>query len=237
MRPRGTINSISTRLTRRGVQAALLGILCTVVASGVACSREGKATADPKRQKAPSPVRITAAAVEARDVQRMVELVGTLRPEEEVTVANENPGIIQRVLVDLGDRVSAGQLLVQLDPRDARFTLEQVEANLAASGKALGRARATLAASHANVARARAILENPRVNRRRFEELFAEGAVAASQRDAAVTEAEVAEASLRSAETQLESDREGVVVTEASVAQAEAALATARTAWWRSWRA
>lgn len=207
--------------------AALLWTLLAVAILMGACSREGRGNAATGGQKAQAPVRITAAAVEARDVQRTVELVGTLRPEEEVTISNENPGTLERILVDLGDRVTAGQLLVQLDPRDARSALEQAQANLAAARKTLGRARAAVAASQANVNRARAVLENAWVNRRRFEELFAEGAVAASQRDAAVTEADVAEATLRAAEAQLESDREAVAATEAGVAQAEAAVAIA----------
>ncbi|HSB68572.1 MAG TPA: efflux RND transporter periplasmic adaptor subunit [Candidatus Methylomirabilis sp.] len=201
-------------------------LLILAVLAG-ACSREDKAVAVPKGPAARPAVRITAAVVEARPVERTVELVGTLRPQEEITVSNENPGTVERILVDLGDRVTAGQLLVRLDPRDARYAFDQAQATLASAKKALDRARANLAASQANVRRARAVLENAQVNRRRFEELFAEGAVSASQRDAAATDADVALASLGAAEGQLESDREAIGVAEATIAQAEAALQTA----------
>lgn len=206
----------------------LLGSLLVLAALAGACSREDKAAALPKGPGIRPAARITAAMVEARAVERTVELVGTLRPEEELTISNENPGIVERILVDLGDRVTQGQLLVQLDPRDARYGFDQAQANLTSARKAFDRARANLAASQANVQRARAVLENAQVNRRRFEDLLAEGAVSASQRDAAVTDAEVARASLGTAEGQLESDREAVAVAQAAIAQMEAALQTAQ---------
>jgi len=61
-----------------------------------------------------------------------------------------------------------------------------------------------------------------------LRELFKSRAVAASQRDQAVTEAEVAEAGLRVAEAQVQSDMEAVAAAEAAILQAEAAVETAR---------
>jgi membrane fusion protein (multidrug efflux system) len=78
------------------------------------------------------------------------------------------------------------------------------------------------------VARQQATLELARANRWRFEELFKGRVVSASQRDQAVTDAEVAEAALRSAEAQVKSDREGVAAADAAIQQAEAALKTAQ---------
>jgi multidrug resistance efflux pump len=210
---------------------------CSLIGLGVwlpACSREDKPAAQPEQsppaaqvQTSQPTVRVTAARVELRDVQRTVEFVGTLKPEDELTISNESPGTVARILVDLGDLVTAGQLLVTLDPREAQFALDQAEANLSASRRALARAKANLAAGEANVARARAVLGNAQTNRRRFEALFAEGAVSANQRDSAVTETDVAQASLRSVEAQLESDREAIAAAEAAITQAGAGVATA----------
>jgi membrane fusion protein (multidrug efflux system) len=85
-----------------------------------------------------------------------------------------------------------------------------------------------LEASIAGVKRQQATLELARANRWRFEELFKGRVVSASQRDQAVTEAEVAEAALRAAEAQVQNDREAVAAAEAAIHQAEAALETAR---------
>jgi len=228
-------DGMASRVYRCRATGAVLGCSLTLLVAWLpACSREDKPAARPEQPppaaqvEASQPtVRVRAARVELRDVQRTVEFVGALKPEDELTISNESPGTVARIPVDLGDRVTAGQLLVALDPREAQFSLDQAEASLGASRRALGRAKANLAASEANVVRARAVLENARTNRRRLEALFADGAVSANQRDSAVTDSEVAQASLRSMEAQAESDRETIAAAEASIAQAEAAVAVA----------
>jgi membrane fusion protein (multidrug efflux system) len=85
-----------------------------------------------------------------------------------------------------------------------------------------------LGASLAGVTRQQATLDFARTNRERFEELSKDGAVSASERDQAVTGADVAEATILAAEAQVESDRAAVAAAEAAIDQAEAALETYR---------
>ena len=106
--------------------------------------------------------------------------------------------------------------------------LDNAAANLAAMQKNAARAQAALRASLAGVTRQQATMNFARTNRERFEELSKDGAVSASQRDQAVTEADVAEATIRAAEAQVENDRAAVAAAEAAIDQAEAALKTAR---------
>jgi membrane fusion protein (multidrug efflux system) len=137
-------------------------------------------------------------------------------------------GIIQQRLFEEGAEIKAGQVLYQIDRAPLQATHDNAAANLAAARKAVDRARAGTDASRAGVLRQRAVVENAQTNRKRFEALAAEGAVSASQRDQAVTEADVAVATLRTTEAQVESDREAVGVAEAAVQQAAAALESAR---------
>jgi membrane fusion protein (multidrug efflux system) len=136
-------------------------------------------------------------------------------------------GLIQKRLFEEGSEIKAGQLLYQIDPAPLQAAYDNATANLAAARRGTERARAALAASRAGVVRQRAVVENARTNRKRFEDLLAEGAVSASQRDQAATEADVAEATLISTEAQVESDREAIAAAEAAIRQAEAALKTA----------
>ncbi|HVP78362.1 MAG TPA: efflux RND transporter periplasmic adaptor subunit, partial [Thermodesulfobacteriota bacterium] len=85
-----------------------------------------------------------------------------------------------------------------------------------------------LEASIASVARQRATLELARTNRSRYENLYEKRVISALQRDQAVTDAEVAEATLRSNEAQVKNDQESVAVAEAAIRQAEAAIEMAR---------
>lgn len=214
-----------TRLPGRG-----LAIGAALLAFGLAaCSRSGPADAQGKPGDAKvTRIPITTAPAAAREIARTVEVTGTLLPFEEVTLTNEQAGTVEALLVDLGDRVEPGQLLLRLDDREARLALTQAEANLLAAERALGRARAAAEAARATVARAQAALEEARLNRKRFEDLFAEGAVSASQRDTARTQDEMAAATVREAEAQAESEAQGVQTAAAAVEQARAALGLAR---------
>jgi len=215
-----------TRL--RPLQLALLSG-CILAALG--CSREKTGTPAANAAPGQRKVSITSARAEGRDVQRSVQIVGTLISQEEVTLSNEVPATIERILVDMGDRVQRGQTLIKLDEREARLEAERMTASLQASREALTRSRQVLDSSRANVERAQAVLSDAQVNLKRFQGLFAEGAISASQRDSAQTQYDVGVASLRVAEAQYESDRAAIKNAEANVELAVATLELARKHW------
>lgn len=66
-------------------------------------------------------------------VAEPVELAGRVRARSEVAVRPQAAGAITAVHVRVGDRVKAGQLLVELDPTVARAQVDQAEAALAAA--------------------------------------------------------------------------------------------------------
>jgi len=65
-----------------------------------------------------------------RDVRRQVDVVGTLAAREEVTVSAEVEGRVARIVHDLGDRLNAGDTLVELDQEKLRFKAEEQRAGL-----------------------------------------------------------------------------------------------------------
>lgn len=137
-------------------------------------------------------------------------------------------GIIKKRLFEEGSDVKAGDTLYEIDPALFETAYNNAEANLNAARKSLDRSRAALEVTLASLIRQKATVELARKNRERFEELVNEGAVSESQRDQAVTEANIAEATLMAIEAQVRSDREAVAVAEAAVKLAEASLETAR---------
>jgi membrane fusion protein (multidrug efflux system) len=147
-------------------------------------------------------------------------LVAEIRPQ--VT------GIIQKRLFEEGSDVRAGNVLYQIDPAPFQAAYDNASANLAGARRAAEKARAALEASKAGVARQKATLELARTNRWRYEELFKRSVISALQRDQAVTDCDVAEATLKSADAQVRNDEEAVAVAEAAIKQAEAAAETAR---------
>ena len=202
--------------------------LCGIALLVVGCSREKSGAVPANAAPGERKIALTVAHAEGREVRRAVQIVGTLMAEEEVTLANDVPATVARILVDMGDRVQKDQILLKLDEREARLEVERSAANLQAAREALSRARQVLEASGANVERAQAVLADARINLKRFQDLLGEGAISASQRDSAQTQYDVAVASLRSSDAQYESDRATIKNAEANVEQAVAGLDLAR---------
>lgn len=95
----------------------------------VGCSRE-----KPKEVKAsapPPPVEVTAARAEVRKVVRTIDVVGSLAPEETVTVSGEVAGRVAAVHADFGQTVRKGQVLVELEKTEIALQLDRAKAALA----------------------------------------------------------------------------------------------------------
>lgn len=217
-----------------------------------------KTSALPKkgeRPAAPPPLAITVAPVQTRTVQRTVETTGSLLAWEEVALNTAVAGRAARLLVDLGDRVKAGQVLAELDRREFALAVEQAEAALRAARDQVKRARAQVAGAEANLRqvreslktweandnRARAALEEARANLERARQLLQQELIAARDFDAARTQYESMLAQyqtsqvertqypdrVRVAEAQLQSERSSLEVAESEVKQREAGLGIA----------
>jgi len=82
-----------------------------------------------------------------------VSATGKLAPINQVTVGSQLSGQVIKVLVDVNDRVTAGQPLALIDPSQFDDQVKQAQATLAANNAAVGQAQATLAQSKATLAR------------------------------------------------------------------------------------
>ena len=91
------------------------------------------------------PQAVVVVNVETHELRRSIDVVGTLAADEEVTVSSEVEGRVLRIAADLGDRVTAGQPLVVLDPEKLQYRLDQQRA-------ALGRAMARYGVADLSVA-------------------------------------------------------------------------------------
>lgn len=137
-------------------------------------------------------------------------------------------GLIEKRLFTEGADVKEGEVLYQIDPRPFQAALDNAAASLDAAKEAAERARSTLTASIANVKRHEAILTLATTNRKRYENLVKSNAVSAMQLDQAISEVSTADAGLRVAQAQVESDRKAVDAAEAAIKQAEAAVELAK---------
>jgi multidrug efflux pump subunit AcrA (membrane-fusion protein) len=80
-----------------------------------------------KAETAVKPVPVTVAPLEHRSVLRTVDVVGTLRGWEDVTIGAKRDGRVVKVLHDMGDRVKPGELLVQLESEGLDLEILQAQ--------------------------------------------------------------------------------------------------------------
>src|SRR6478736_7387717 len=95
------------------------------------------ATAKPER-----PVQVERVAFESENAAR--EFVGVVRARYETDLGFRVAGKIVTRVVNVGDRVKAGDVVAKLDPQDLRLQVESAEAELAAAASNLAQAAAEL---------------------------------------------------------------------------------------------
>lgn len=147
----------------------------------------------PKAPPSPPPIKataITTARAETRAVQRNVETTGSLVAWEESQVKSEVAGTIDRIFVDLGDRVKTGDPLARVDTRLFRLEVEQAEA--------------ALRVARENQTRLLAEVDDARANMARAEELHRRELISTQERDRARTAARVAEAQLQGSTAEIQ---------------------------------
>ena len=103
-------------------------LVLITLSSSAACSTAPAAT--PRgRDDAARTVRVE--QVQQEQMNRSLDVVGTLAAQDQVTVASQADGAVSRVLADLGDRVKSGQVLIELDREKLEYTLDSQKAALA----------------------------------------------------------------------------------------------------------
>ena len=108
------------------------GLTCfaagVILVSAAGCSRNETAQA---RTADTAARNVRVEVVRQDSARRSVDVVGTLAAVDQVTLSSEADGKVSRIMADLGDRVSAGQTLIQLDNERQRYTYDQQQAVLA----------------------------------------------------------------------------------------------------------
>src|SRR5688572_687987 len=132
------------------------------------------------------PITVRAAQAVVKPMPVMIEAVGTVEPERSVQVRAQVSGVLQSVLFKEGDRVKAGQLLFQIDPRTFQAQYNQALAQLA---------------------REKAQLENARAQQERLEPLLKREFITRQEYDVAVTSAKSLEATVQADQAAAEQAR------------------------------
>ncbi|MBI4478015.1 MAG: efflux RND transporter periplasmic adaptor subunit [Acidobacteria bacterium] len=148
------------------------------------------------RFKRQAGVTVQTEAIQTRDLEAIVSASGKIRPRRQVQITSEVSGRVTRLAVKEGDRVQAGQFLLQVDPRTLASAVERGDAGLQAQHAALQQARTQVEASRTNLTLAQQALK-------RQQELWAAQLTTRESLERAETEVKVREAELRTRETEI----------------------------------
>jgi HlyD family secretion protein len=140
------------------------------------------------------------AVVERGTMHVAVSASGSVEPQTRVSLAFETPGRVDEVLVEVGDRVETGDVLVRLDSEEMALQVEQSQAALASTEAQLAQLCAgpqpeEVAAAEANLRAAQAQVGVAAANRDQLESGASDARIAAAEADlaAAISEQKVAE--------------------------------------------
>jgi RND family efflux transporter MFP subunit len=175
-----------------GAAALLLGLLAVGIVSRVRNARELAQAAEQLRTTPPN---VYVIRPESASVGRLT-LAATTQAIQASIIYARTSGYLTRRHVDIGDRVTAGQLLAEVASPEVEQQLSQARAELLQSEKNLELQRANLDLARTTVAR--------------YEAADAEGAVAKQAVDQSVATFRTAQAAVAAAEATVESSRANV---------------------------
>ena len=196
-------------------------LLLLVPLTLLACQR-AEPSAEPAPSSANAAVKVRTAKVQVRALPKMLEVSGTLEARERSEVAAQLPAVVKSVRVDLGDQVKKGDLLVELDGRDAALRLAAARAQVRQAEARLGVDK-NKAFDPSSVADVQAAEDGKKLAEReaaRARELAGKGSLAPAELDRAESAESRASAQLEVAKNSAQQGFEGL-----SAARAQASLA------------
>jgi HlyD family secretion protein len=136
-------------------------------------------------------------AIERRDLVAIVSAPGTIQPQLSVDMSASTMGRVTRLAVDEGERVTAGQFLLQIDPENLQAIVNRGQASLEATISAHEQAQVAVETARVN-------LEVARENLERQADLWSLRLVSREIYEQATAEVELRETELKAREVDVE---------------------------------
>ncbi|HIK04257.1 MAG TPA: efflux RND transporter periplasmic adaptor subunit [Trichormus sp. M33_DOE_039] len=189
------------------------------------------ATAQPQQRTAgernqATPVDVAIAKIER--LQAQTEYTGTTTAFRTVSLRSQVEGRLLSLNSDVGDTVTQGQTVGQLDDIILSTDLKQAEAELAALQSEVARASTQISNANAEVERLRLELVQAQADASRQQQLFKEGAISEQIAEQANTKAQTTAQQLRAAQEQVRTEKQAVAAAKGRVFAQKAVLAQAK---------
>lgn len=142
------------------------------------------------------PMTVEVAAVVRAPVAEQLTVVGNLIGAQTVEVVSKVNGRLQDVLVRIGDRVSKGQVLANVEDREIREQVKQAEASFEVAQATIRQREADLKFAETNLARSKNLFDRQLLPRQTLDDSEARQQASVAQLDLARAQFEQAKARL-----------------------------------------
>jgi len=159
--------------------------------------------------------------VQKRDLQAIVSASGKIQPERLVNISADTMGRVTDLKVEEGQRVTKGQFLLQIDPRNLSSAVNQTEASLAA-------ARSTMEQLRVQAESAKASLKQAQDAYARQQQLWKGGLTTKEALDSSENNLKIQQAQANAADRQIETQRMRMNQEQASLENARYNLSKVR---------
>lgn len=190
---------------------ATFGLASVTASCNLLPKQEAQAQSESPDRGEGGPTAVETTIAETSSLEESIEYTGTTEPVRLVSLRSQAEGRLLDLTVDVGDPVTRGQRLGQVDDRLLTTLLNQAEAELAARQSEVAQAEAEVSSAQAQVGQAQAELEQARSDANRLRSLFEAGAGTEQAAEQAETAVRTAEQTLRSAEELVRTRQQAVV--------------------------
>jgi HlyD family secretion protein len=166
-------------------------------------------------------VEVTTEAIQKRNLESIVSASGKIQPKTLVNISADTMGRVTGLAVNEGDRVTKGQFLLEIDPRNLRTRVQSGEASLQASISQLEQSRLSLE-------NARLSLKLAEDNYNRQRELWKGGLTTREALERAENEFKAQQASLAAQEQSIKTQQARIAQERASLSSAQYDLSRVR---------
>jgi len=183
-------------LTATKRKKIIAGVILAVLIGGGLYWYTGAAGA-PKRDVL-VPITVTRGTVEA-----LVTAQGKLEAKQYVDVGTQVSGQLKAIHVDIGDTVTKGQLLAEIDPRVYQAQVEAGEAHLNSLRAQLNQQKAAAVLAEQNLKRNQNLITANAVSQQALQETESQASVARAQVDSIAAQIQETESNLKASRTNL----------------------------------
>lgn len=182
---------------KRNIFWLITGCLLIIAGWRIMQSVGERAAAVRKRQVRNGAVVVLVEAVSREDIRDSREFTGTVSAKSQFIVAPKVPGRLNRLLVDIGQEVRNGELIVQLDSQEYQQQVEQARAEMDVALANVSDARSVLDIAGREFERARQLRQQKVASESELDQAEARHRAALAKHDVSLAQVKQQEAILK----------------------------------------